>query len=160
MRVNLSKYTKDYFLFPTIEEPKRDDTNLIKGYRFIEKLKSISIRENDLHQAFQDYARSEQAYQEILKINPTLKENVISYESGIKYEIENEKRSALYDLSIESFKDDTYIKKSREVYFSCIKKPHGEINGCRGTQMYFRNGRIYNINETTDFEWLYKETDI
>ncbi|ATA90018.1 hypothetical protein CGC58_09970 [Capnocytophaga stomatis] len=160
LRVNLSKYTKDYFPFPTIEEPKRDDTNLTKGYKFIEKLKSISIRENDLHQAFQDYARSEQAYQQILKINPTLKENVISYESGIEYEIKNEKSSALYDLSIESFKDDTYIRKSREVYFSCIKKPHRDINGFTGTEMYFRNGRIYNINETTDFEWLYKETDI
>ena len=52
------------------------------------------------------------------------------------------------------------LKKSQEVYFKCIANPHYEISGFNGTQRFFRNGRIQNINETSDFEWLYKETDI
>ncbi|AFD05312.1 hypothetical protein [Solitalea canadensis] len=160
LRFSLSKFTKDYIPFPSIKESERDDTNLTKGYKFIEKLNAISIRKNDLHQAFQDYVRSEEAYEEILKINPTLKDNIIIYEEAINSGLQTEKNAASYHLSNDSFKDDSHIRKSQEVYFKCITKPYNEILGFNGTQAFFRNGRIQNINETTDFEWLYKETDI
>ncbi|MCZ2472475.1 hypothetical protein G9H62_06470 [Aquirufa ecclesiirivi] len=160
LRFNLSKYTKDYIPFPSIKEPERDDANLTKGYKFIEKLKAISIRKNDLHQALKDYVRSEEAYEEILKINPTLKNNIIIYEEEINSGLETEKSAASYHLSKDSFKDDSHILKSQEVYFKCITNPYNEILGFNGTQKFFRNGRIHNINEITDFEWLYKETDI
>lgn len=160
LQFSLSKFTKDYIPFPSVKEPIRNDANLTKGYKFIEKLNAISIKKNDLHQAFQDYVRSEDAYKEILKINPTLKDNIINYEEEINYILQTEKSSASYHLSIDSFKDDSYIRKSREVYFKCITNPHNEIQGFNGTQLFFRNGRIQNINETSDFEWLYKKTDI
>ncbi|MGG5504258.1 hypothetical protein ACPDHQ_12620 [Myroides odoratimimus] len=160
LRFSLSKFTKDYIPFPSIQETERDDANLTKGYKFIEKLNAISLRKNDLHQAFQDYVRSEEAYAEILKINPTLKDNIIIYEDEINTGLQTEKSAVLYHLSIDSFKDDTHIRKSQEVYFKCITNPHNEILSFNGTQKFFRNGRIQNINETTDFEWIYKETDI
>lgn len=160
LRFSLSKFTKDYTPFPSIKEPERDDANLTKGYKFIEKLNAISIRKSDLHQAFQDYVRSEEAYEEILKINPTLKDNIIIYEEEINSGLQTEKSAALYHLSNDSFKDDSHIRKSQEVYFKCINNPYNEILGFNGTQKFFRNGRIQNINEITDFEWLYKETDI
>jgi hypothetical protein len=160
LQFNLSKFTKDYIPFPSVKEPIRDDANLKKGYKFIEKLNAISIRKNDLHQAFQDYVRSENVYEEILKINPTLKDNIINYEEETNYSLHTEKSSASYHLSIDSFKDDSHIRKSQEVYFKCIANPHNEIQGFYGTQKFFRNGRIQNINETSDFEWLYKEIDI
>lgn len=160
LQFSLSKFTKDYIPFPSISESERNDENLTKGYRFIEKLDTISLRKNDLHQAFQDYVRSEEAYEEILKINPTLKDNVIKYEEEINSGLHSEKSAASYQLSNDSFKDDSHIKKSQEVYFKCINNPHNEITGFSGTQRFFRNGRIQNINETTDFEWLYKETDL
>lgn len=160
LKFSLSKFTKDYVPFPSIKEVKREDENLATGYKFIKKLNVISIRKNDLHQAFQDYVRSEEAYEEILKINPTLKDNIISYENEINSDLHTEKSAASYHLSNDSFKDDSHIKKSQEVYFKCITNSHNEILGFNGTQKFFRNGRIQNINETTDFEWLYKETDI
>lgn len=160
LQFSLSKFTKEYIPFPSIKIPEQDDANLAKGYVFIEKLNAISIRKNDLHQAFQDYVRSEEAYEEILKINPTLRDNVIAYEVEISSTIQTEKSSGSYHLSNESFEDNTHIKKSQEVYFKCISSTHTEILGFNGTQRFFRNGRIQNINETSDFEWLYKETDI
>lgn len=160
LQFSLSKFTKDYTPFPFIKEPRREDANLTKGYKFIEKLNAISIKKNDLHQAFQDYVRSEEAYEEILKINPTLKNNIVIYEEEISSILQSEKNAALYHLSNESFKDDSHIKKSQEIYFKCINNSHNEILGFKGTQRFFRNGRIQNINETSDFEWIYKETDI
>ena len=160
LQFSLSKFSKDYIPFPSVTEPERDDTNLSKGYKFIEKLNAISMKKNDLHQAFQDYVRSEEVYKEILKINPTLKDNITIYEEEINSVLQTEKSAVSYDLSSDSFKDNTHIKKSQEVYFKCIANPHYEISGFNGTQRFFRNGRIQNINETSDFEWLYKETDI
>lgn len=160
LQFSLLKFTKDHIPFPSIKEPGRDDADLTKGYKFIEKLNVISLKKNDLHQAFQDYVRSEEAYEEILKINPTLKDNIIIYEAEINSTIQTEKSAASYYLSDESFKDNSHIRKSQEVYFKCITNTHSEISGFNGTQKFFRNGRIQNINETTDFEWLYKETDL
>lgn len=160
LQFSLSKFSKDYIPFPSVTEPERDDTNLSKGYKFIEKLNAISMKKNELHQAFQDYVRSEEVYKEILKINPTLKDNITIYEEEINSVLQTEKSAVSYDLSSDSFKDNTHIKKSQEVYFKCIANPHYEISGFNGTQRFFRNGRIQNINETSDFEWLYKETDI
>ena len=160
LQFSLSKFSKDYIPFPSVTEPERDDTNLSKGYKFIEKLNAISMKKNDLHQAFQDYVRSEEVYKEILKINPTLKDNITIYEEEINSVLQTEKSAVSYDLSSDSFKDNTHIKKSQEVYFKCIANPHYEISGFNGTQRFFRNGRIQNINETSDFEWLYKETDL
>lgn len=160
LRFSLGKFTKDYIPFPSIKEGERDDANLTKGYKFIKNLNAISLKENDLHQAFQDYVRSEDAYEEILKINPTLQINLISYEDDINTGLRTEKSAASYNLSEASFKDNSHINKSREVYFKCITNPHNEIFGFNGTQKFFRNGRIQNLNETTDFEWLYKETDL
>ncbi len=160
LQFSLSKFTKDHIPFPSVKEGERDDANLAKGYKFIEKLNAISLRKNDLHQAFQDYVRSEEAYEEILKINPTLKDNLITYEDEINSALKTEKSAASYHLSNNSFKDDSHIRKSQEVYFKCITGSHNEISGFNGTQKFFRNGRIQNINETSDFEWLYKETDI
>jgi hypothetical protein len=160
LQFSLSNFTKDYIPFPSIKESEKDDANLTKGYRFIAKLNDISIKKSDLHQAFQDYVRSEEAYREILRINPTLKDNIIAYEAEINSAILTEKSSVSYSLSQESFKDNSHIKKSQEVYFKCITNAHSEISGFNGTQRFFRNGRIQNINETSDFEWLYKETDL
>ncbi|MGM8363269.1 hypothetical protein ACSV4D_15255 [Flavobacterium sp. ARAG 55.4] len=160
LQFSLSKFTKDYIPFPSIKVLGQHDSDLTKGYKFIEKLNAISIKKNDLHQAFQDYVRSEEAYEEILKINPTLKDNIIVYEAEISSAIQTEKSAASYHLSDESFKDNSHIKKSQEVYFKCITNTHSEISGFNGTQRFFRNGRIQNINETSDFEWLYKETDL
>lgn len=160
LRFSLSKFTKDYFPFPFIKEPEIDDANLTKGYKFIEKLNAIAVRKNDLHQAFQDYVRSEEAYKQILKINPTLKDNIIIYEEEINSILQTEKSAASYRLSNDSFKDNSHIRKSQEVYFKCITNPYYEILGFNGTQKFFRDGRIQHINETTDFEWLYKESDI
>jgi hypothetical protein len=157
---SLTKFTKDHIPFPSIKEQGRDDANLTKGYKFIEKLNAISIKKNDLHQAFQDYVRSEEAYKEILKINPTLRDNVIAYEGEINSIMQTEKSAGSYHLSNESFEDNTHVKKSQDLYFKCITDAHTEISGFNGTQRFFRNGRIQNINETSDFEWLYKETDI
>ncbi|MDM1556111.1 hypothetical protein HX126_16215 [Chryseobacterium indologenes] len=160
LRFSLSKFTKDYIPFPSIKEPKRDDTNLTKGYKFIKKLNAISLKQDILHQAFQDYVRSEEAYKEILKINPTLEDKLSSYENEIKTDITMEKSATSYSLSKVSFSDNSHISKSREVYFRCILKQHNQIAGIRDTEKFFRDGRIQNITETSDFEWLYKETDI
>lgn len=160
LRFRLSKFTKDYIPFPSIKEPERDDANLTKGYKFIEKLNAISLKQDDLHQAFQDYVRSEEAYEKILKINPTLKDNILIYEEEINSGLQSEKSAASYQLSQDSFKDDSHIRKSQDVYFKCINNPYNEILGFNGTQRFFRNGRIQNINEISDFEWLFKETDI
>lgn len=157
---SLGKFTKDYIPFPDIKEWERDDANLTKGYKFIENLNAISLKKNDLHQAFQDYVRSEDAYEEILKINPTLQINLISYENNINSGLRTEKSAGSYSLSKDSFKDNSHINKSQEVYFKCITTPHNEISGFNGTQKFFRDGRIQNVNETTDFEWLYKEKDL
>jgi len=160
LEFSLRKFTKDDIPFPSIKEGQRDDANLTKGYRFIENLSAISLRNSDLHQAFQDYVMSEDAYEEILKINPTLQSNLLSYENDINSGLRTEKSAGSYSLSEDSFKDNSHIKKSQEVYFQCIRNPHNEILGFNGTQRFFRNGRIQNVNETTDFEWLYKETDL
>lgn len=159
-RSSLSQFTKDYTPFPSISKPTTNDKELNKKFRFINNLKAISLKKNDLHQAFQDYIRSEDAYGNILKTNPTLGKNLISYEDDLQDEITTEKSRISYSLSKESFSDNSHIEKSRDVYFNCILKPHREIFGVKGTQKYFRDGRIQNINETTDFEWKYKETDL
>lgn len=160
LRFSLSKFTKDYIPFPSIKEPERDDANLTKGYKFIEKLNAISLKQDVLHQAFQDYVRSEEAYKEILKINPTLEEKLSSYEKEVETDITMEKSATSYSLSKTSFSNNSHISKSRDVYFRCILKQHNQIAGIRDTEKFFRDGRIQNINETTDFEWLFKETDI
>lgn len=160
LQFSLSKFTKDNIPFPNISTPENDDANLSKGYKFIEKLNAISLKKNDLHQAFQDYVRSEEAYTEILRINPTLKDNIVNYEAEISSGLQTEKSAASYGLSIDSFKDNSHIRTSQQVYFKCLSNPYYEISGFSGTQRFFRDGRIQNINETTDFEWLYKETDI
>lgn len=159
-RSSLSQFTKDYMPFPSIEKTKVNDEEINKGFRFINNLKAISLKKNDLHQAFQDYIRSEDAYEKMLKTNPTLGKDLISYEDDLQDEITTEKSKMSYSLSKESFSDNSHIEKSREVYFNCIIKPHSEVLGVKGTQKYFRDGRIQNINETTDFEWKYKETDL
>lgn len=160
LQFSLSKFTKDYIPFPNVSTPAKDEANLTKGYKFIEKLNAISLKKNDLHQALQDYVRSEEAYDEILRKNPTLKDNIINYEEEINSGLQTEKSAASYSLSKASFSDNSHISKSRDVYFRCILKQHNQIAGIRDTEKFFRDGRIHNINETTDFEWLYKETDL
>jgi|26BtaG_2_1085354.scaffolds.fasta_scaffold00129_24 hypothetical protein len=159
-RSSLSQFTKDYTPFPSIEKTKVNDEEINKGFRFINNLKAISLNQKDLHQAFQDYIRSEDAYEKMLKTNPTLGKELISYEDDLQDEINTEKSKMSYSLSKESFSDNSHIEKSRDVYFNCILKPHSEVLGVKGTRKYFRDGRIQNINETTDFEWKYKETDL
>ena len=161
LQFSLGKFTKNYIPFPSVINKRTiTEKDFSIGYRFIVNLTAISLKEADMHQALQDYVRSEKAYEQILKINPTLKSNLISYEDEINTGLQTEKSAASYHLSEDSFKDNSHINKSREVYFKCITNPHNEISGFNGTQKFFRNGRIHNINETTDFEWLYKETDI
>ncbi len=160
LQFSLGKFTKDYIPFPSVNNRTIDEKEISNGYKFIENLTAISLKKADMHQALQDYIRSEEAYAQILKINPTLKSNLISYEGEINTDLQTEKSASSYQLSVDSFKDNTHISKSQEVYFRCITNPHNEISGFNGTQKFFRNGRIQNINETTDFEWLYKETDI
>lgn len=160
LRSSLSKFTKDYIPFPIIEKATITNEEVNKGFKFINNLKAISLKERDLHQAFQDYIRSEDAYSILLKANPTLNKNLIAYENDIQDEITTEKSSISYQLTEESFSNNSHKEMSREVYFKCILKPHEEIFGIKGTQKYFRNGRIQNLNETTDFEWKYKETDL
>lgn len=137
LQFSLSKFTKDYVPFPTIKETERNDANLTKGYAFIKKLNDISLKESDLHQAFQDYVRSEEAYEKILKINPTLKDNVIAYETEIKSTIQTEKSAGSYNLTEELFEKDLHIKESQRVYFKCILNPHNEISGFKGTEKFF-----------------------
>lgn len=59
LRFSLSQFTKDYIPFPSIERLIIDEEEVNKGFKFINNLKVISIKKNDLHQAFQDYTRSE-----------------------------------------------------------------------------------------------------
>ena len=160
LQASLSKFTKDYIPFPNINKINVEDEDLNKGFEFIKKLKAISLKRNDLHQAFQDYTRSEEAYEKMLKINPTLKKDLISYEDELKDDLTTEKSKISYSLSQESFLNDSHIAKARDVYFNCIGKAHNEVIGVKGTQKYFRDGRIQNINEATDFEWLFKATDL
>ena len=160
LQASLSKFTKDYIPFPAIDKINVEDEDVNKGFEFIKKLKAISLKRNDLHQAFQDYTRSEEAYEEMLKINPTLKKDLISYEDELKDDLTTEKSKISYSLSKESFLNDSHIAKARDVYFNCIGKAHNEVIGVKGTQKYFRDGRIQNINEATDFEWLFKESDL
>lgn len=160
LRFSLSQFTKDYIPFPSIEKNNVDEEDLNKGFKFISNLKAISLKKSDLHQAFQDYIRSEDAYKQMIKTNPTLGKNLISYEDDLQDEITTEKSKTSYSLSKESFSDNSHIEKSRDVYFNCILKPHIEVLGVKGTQKFFRDGRIQNINETTDFEWEFKETDL
>lgn len=160
LQFSLGKFTKDYIPFPSVDNRTIDEKDISKGYRFIENLNAISLKKADMHLALQDYLRSEEAYEQILKINPTLNSNLISYEDEINTSLQTEKSASSYHLSVDSFQDNSHISTSREVYFKCITNPHNEILGFNGTQKFFRNGRIHNINETTDFEWLYKETDI
>lgn len=160
LQASLSKFTKDYIPFPNIEKLNLDYENLKKEFEFIKKLEAILLKKNDLHQAFQDYTRSEEAYQVMLKINPTLKNDLISYEDALKDDLTTEKSKVSYSLSKDSFINDSHINKARDVYFNCIGKPHSEVIGVKGTQKYFRDGRIQNINEATNFEWLFKENDL
>ena len=160
LQFSLSKFAKDYIPFPSIKEPERDNANLSKGYKFIEKLNAISLKQDVLHQAFQDYIRSEEAYKEILKMNPTLGDKLVSYERDIKTDINMEKSATSNNLSKDSFSDNSHLSKSRDLYFKCILKLHHQIAGIRDVEKFFRDGRIQNINETTDFEWLFKETDL
>lgn len=160
LQTSLSKFTKDYIPFPNVDKKIVDEDDLNKGFEFIKKLKAISLKRNDLHQAFQDYTRSEEAYEQMLKINPTLKKDLISYEDDLKDDLTTEKSKMSYSLSKESFYNNSHIEKARDVYFNCIGKTHNEVIGVKGTQKYFRDGRIQNINEATDFEWLFKESDL
>lgn len=160
LQFSLTKFANDYIPFPIVDKKNINVEDLNKGYRFIENLTAISLKESDIHQAFQDYVRSEEAYEQILIINPTLKMNLISYEDEIKTSLHTEKSSASYDLTNSSFEDNSHIRTSQKVYFKCIMNPINEISGFKGTQKFFRDGRIHNINETTDFEWLYKRTEI
>lgn len=160
LQTSLSKFTKDYIPFPNVDKKIVDEDDLNKGFEFIKKLKAISLKRNDLHQAFQDYTRSEEAYEQMLKINPTLKKDLITYEGDLKDDLTTEKSKMSYSLSKESFYNNSHIEKARDVYFNCIGKTHNEVIGVKGTQKYFRDGRIQNINEATDFEWLFKESDL
>lgn len=160
MLFSLGKFRNDFIPFPSVDKKTTDEKDISKGYRFLEKLNAISLKFDDMHLALQDYLRSEEAYEQILKINPTLKHNLISYEDEINTSLKTEKSAASYQLSVDSFKDNSHISTSRNVYFKCITNSHNEISGFNGTQRFFRNGRIQNINETTDFEWMYKVTDI
>lgn len=160
LQTSLSKFTKDYIPFPNVDKRNIDEDDINKGFEFIKKLKAISLNKNDLHQAFQDYTRSEEAYEQMLKINPTLKKDLIIYEDDLKDDLTTEKSKISYSLSKESFYNNSHIEKARDVYFNCIGKTHNEVIGVKGTQKYFRDGRIQNINEATDFEWLFKESDL
>lgn len=89
-----------------------------------------------------------------------MKRDLMIYEDDLKVDMTTEKSKMSYSLSKESFNDNTHKEKSRDVYFNCILKPHSEVLGVKGTQKYFRDGRIHNINENTDFEWQFKESDL
>ncbi|MFD2556043.1 hypothetical protein [Sphingobacterium tabacisoli] len=160
LQFSLRQFTTDKTPFPSIDKIERDDSNLEKEYKFIKNLNAISLKKQDLHQAFEDYVRSEGAYEELIVRNPTLADNLIVYESDITTEIATEKSHLSYSLSEDSFLDNSHIEKSRDVYFKCIKREHNQIKGVSDTQKYYRNGRIHNIIETTDFEWLFSKTDI
>jgi hypothetical protein len=160
MQFGLAKFTNGYIPFPSIDKRIINQEDISKGFRFIDNLNAIELKSIDIHQALQDYVRSEEAYEQILRINPTLRSNLISYEDEIHTNLKTEKSAATYHLSLDSFINNFHLGKSRDVYFKCITNPHNEISGFQGTQKFFRNGRIQNINETTDFEWLFKETDI
>lgn len=160
LRNSLGQYTKDYTPFPIIPKEQVNDSYLSEGYKFIKKLENISLKRTDLHQAFQDYVRSEEAYKELLIANPRLHENLLSYESDIQTEINTEKSFISYSLTSNSFLDNSHLSFSRNVYFNSIRKNCSDIRGVKGTEKFYRDGRIHNIAETTDFEWLFKKTDL
>lgn len=157
---SLGQYTKDYTPFPIIPKNEVESNCLSAGFKFIEKLENISLKRTDLHQAFQDYARSEEAFRELLIVNPGLEESLIRYESDIQTEISTEKSYISYNLRSDSFLDNSYLTFSREAYFNSIRKNHTDIRGVKGTEKFYRDGRIQNITETTEFEWQFKETDL
>ncbi|MGJ1243629.1 hypothetical protein [Sphingobacterium siyangense] len=160
LRDSLGQYAKDYTPFPIIHKDQVPKDYLSKGYKFIEKLENICLKRTDLHQAFQDYVRSEEAYKELLIANPGLEKNLLAYESDIQSEINTEKSFISYSLTLNSFLDNTHLSFSRNVYFNSIRKSCNNIRGVNGTEKYYRDGRIHNITETTDFEWQFKETDL
>ncbi len=156
----LSPYTKGNTPFPVVSVAEIDKNSEKQKFIFIEKMKSISIKEKDQTNAIRDYLRANLSQIKLLETTPTLTENLEEYDSNVKRSIEDVKSKNCIGVTKEHLDTNDVHMKSQNTYFECITNPHDPIVGVNDTQKYYRDGRIHHTLEETDFEWKYNDSDI
>lgn len=156
----LSEFTAEEVPFPIIEKTDISQNSSEQNYEFIKKMKAINLKDKDQCNAVCDYIRANICQFRLLSMEPTLKQNLNFYDGNICDMLENEKSHSANNLSKEIIGTEEAHRESRNLYYSCIGKPHDLIVKVSGTQKYYRDGRIHHIAEETDYMWKYEEDDL
>lgn len=156
----LRGYTHDNIPFPVAETNELGDEIDNRNFVFIDKLKKIEINENGQANAVADYLRANISAERLLAITPTISDSLFLYDEDVKRTLQDEKDSVICNLNIEDFSNGIAKKEAKSVYYNSIKKEHPQINGVSNTQRYYRNGRIHQTLENTDYNWEFKESEL
>jgi hypothetical protein len=156
----LSSYTTGSTPFPVVGSNDPAITQNKKHFIFLDKMKAVKLNIREQNNAVSDYLRANISQFKLLKMTPTLVENMKIYDENIKRNIEEEKGCQCVGFTIEKLETDEAHIRSMNLYFACIKKQHENIIGVNDTQKYYRDGRIHYTLENTDFEWKLKEEDL
>lgn len=160
LRFSLSKYTQKEIPFPISDKQELGGKLTERNFVFINKLKCLDIKEKDLANAVEDYLKANLSSHKLLQITPVIKDNLEFYDAEVKRSIEEEKNLKSYSINKEDLNTEKARLESIKIYYSSISKPHISIVGVSNTEKYYRNGRIHNITEETEFEWKFKEIDL
>jgi len=156
----LSQYTKDKTPFPVVDESdpaiKKDN----KKFKFLEKMKAVNIKDTFQNKAITDYLRANISQIKLLEITPTLLENLSLYDNNIIRMLEDEKGGKICNLNKDTWEIEKANLLSNNLYFDCIGKPHDPIIGVNDTQKYYRDGRIHNTLEETEFAWKINKDEL
>lgn len=160
IQIYLSLYTTGNTPFPIIDknevEPNREERKFV----FIDKMKVINIKEKDQTNAIADYLRANISQIKLLEMTPTLSDSLEIYDANVKRSIEDEKSSKSIEITIERLNTEEIHNISKQLYFACINGKHDSIIGVDNTQKYYRDGRIHNTLERTNFEWKFNKGDL
>jgi hypothetical protein len=153
----LSIYTKGDIPFPIIENASIN--NNVK-YKFVDKMIEIKLKEIDKQNAISDYLRAGLSQMDLLEKSPTIKDNLELYDENVKRMLEDEKSGISVSISEEKIRTENSLVESKTLYFKCITSPHEQIIGVNNTQKYYRNGRIHDVLEISNFEWKFSLDDL
>lgn len=160
IRHAISKFVGDSVPFYYVPEADVSSESSKDELIFVNKMKEIKLKQKNLETAVSDYFRAQKSQVAMLLTSPILAGNLERYDCNLKRDLDNEKLSKSDNLDEKDIDTENADRKSRELYFECIRKPVTSIVGIKDVEKYYKDGRIHHIVDEGSFEWKYKEGDV
>lgn len=156
----LSPYVSGAIPFPIFSHDECVGAQEMEQFIFVEKMRAIKLKDKEQHAAFSAYLRALQSEQKMLSDSPVIDKALSDYAQGVKEHVEEVKSKHSYALDRSKLNTDHAHGVSRSAYFEAVCAPHAQISGVKDTQKYFRDGKIHQAVNDSEFAWIYREEDL